>query len=111
MASGQPSTLSFVDFGRGPLVRLVGFFLYATGEETFGEDLRFLAGLVSDGRLRVEAGCPGTGLGPRRRWRLCGSGRLRARSSSPSGEARGKPHCRASWVGPAEVPVRPRGEG
>ena len=56
MASGQPSTLSFVDFGRGPLVRLVGFLLYATGEETFGEDLRFLAGLVSDGRLRVEAG-------------------------------------------------------
>jgi NADPH:quinone reductase-like Zn-dependent oxidoreductase len=26
-----------------------------TGEETFGEDLGFLAGLVSDGRLRVEA--------------------------------------------------------
>jgi NADPH:quinone reductase-like Zn-dependent oxidoreductase len=55
MASGQPSTLSFVDFGRGPLARLIGFFLYATGEETFGEDLGFLAGLISDGRLRVEA--------------------------------------------------------
>ena len=55
MASGQPSTLSFVDFGRGPLARLVGFFLYATGEQTFGEDLGFLAGLVSDGHLRVEA--------------------------------------------------------
>ena len=55
MASGQPSTLSFVDFGRGPLARLVGFFLYATGEETFGADLGFLASLVSDGHLRVEA--------------------------------------------------------
>jgi NADPH2:quinone reductase len=55
MASGQPSTLSFVDFGRGPLARLVGFFLYATGQETFGADLGFLASLVSDGHLRVEA--------------------------------------------------------
>jgi NADPH2:quinone reductase len=54
MASGQLSTLSFADFGQGPLARLVGFFLYATGEETFGEDLGFLAGLVADGRLRVE---------------------------------------------------------
>jgi NADPH:quinone reductase-like Zn-dependent oxidoreductase len=55
VAGGRtPTPLGFFDFGvSGRLGRLVGFFVYATGEETFGEDLGVLAGLVADGRLRV----------------------------------------------------------
>jgi NADPH:quinone reductase-like Zn-dependent oxidoreductase len=59
VAGGQPQTpLAFFDFahGEGRLGRLIGFFVYATGEETFGEDLAVLAGLLADGRLRVEKG-------------------------------------------------------
>jgi NADPH:quinone reductase len=59
VAGGQPQTpLAFFDFaqGEGRLGKLIGFFIYATGEETFGEDLTVLAGLVADGRLRVEKG-------------------------------------------------------
>jgi NADPH:quinone reductase-like Zn-dependent oxidoreductase len=52
----EPTPLAFYDFGGAPLGRLVGFFIYATGEETFGEDLAALAGMVADGRLRVEKG-------------------------------------------------------
>jgi NADPH:quinone reductase len=56
VAGGRAQTpLAFFDFGvSGRLGRLVGFFVYATGEETFGEDLGALAGLVADGRLRVD---------------------------------------------------------
>jgi NADPH:quinone reductase-like Zn-dependent oxidoreductase len=56
VAGGRPQTpLAFFDFGvSGRLGRLVGFFVYATGEETFGEDLGALAALVADGRLRVD---------------------------------------------------------
>jgi NADPH:quinone reductase-like Zn-dependent oxidoreductase len=55
VAGGRaPTPLAFFDFGSGQLGRLVGFFVYATGEETFGEDLGVLAGLVADGRLRVD---------------------------------------------------------
>jgi len=51
----EPTPLAFYDFGGEPaLGRLVGFFVYATGEETFGTDLAALAGLVADGRLRVD---------------------------------------------------------
>jgi NADPH:quinone reductase-like Zn-dependent oxidoreductase len=57
VAGGRAQTpLAFFDFGQAPLGRLIGFFIYATGEETFGEDLAVLAGLVADGRLRVEKG-------------------------------------------------------
>jgi NADPH:quinone reductase-like Zn-dependent oxidoreductase len=56
LASGEPSTLTFADFVQAPFARLIGFFIYRSGEETFGEDLGFLAGLVGDGRLRVETG-------------------------------------------------------
>jgi NADPH:quinone reductase len=56
VASGQPSALMFSDFGSAPLGRLVGFFVYATGEQTFGEDLATLAGFVAEGRLKVQAG-------------------------------------------------------
>jgi NADPH:quinone reductase-like Zn-dependent oxidoreductase len=59
VAGGEPQTpLAFFDFARGggQLGRLIAFFIYATGEETFGEDLGVLAGLVADGRLRVQKG-------------------------------------------------------
>jgi NADPH:quinone reductase-like Zn-dependent oxidoreductase len=57
VAGGRPQTpLAFFDFAQAPLGRLIGFFVYATGEETFGADLAVLAGLVADGRLRVEKG-------------------------------------------------------
>jgi NADPH:quinone reductase-like Zn-dependent oxidoreductase len=48
----EPTPLAFYDFAG--LARLVGFFVYQTGEETFGDDLAALAGLVADGRLRVD---------------------------------------------------------
>lgn len=54
--SREPTPLAFYDFAGAPLGRLVGFFIYATGEETFGADLAVLAGMVGDGRLRVERG-------------------------------------------------------
>jgi NADPH2:quinone reductase len=51
----EPTPLAFYDFAGPPaLGRLVGFFIYATGEETFGVDLAVLAGMVADGRLRPE---------------------------------------------------------
>jgi NADPH2:quinone reductase len=56
LSSGEPTPLSFRAFAGGPLGRLVGFFVYATGEATFGHDLGVLAGLVADGRLRVPKG-------------------------------------------------------
>jgi hypothetical protein len=36
--------------------RLQGFWVYRTGEETFGEDLGILAGLIADGRLSPRLG-------------------------------------------------------
>jgi NADPH:quinone reductase len=57
VAGGRPQTpLAFFDFAQAPLGKLIGFFIYATGEETFGEDLAVLAGLVADGRLHVAKG-------------------------------------------------------
>jgi NADPH:quinone reductase-like Zn-dependent oxidoreductase len=53
----EPTPLAFWDFGvgGGRLGKLIGFFIYATDEQTFGEDLGLLAGLVGDGRVRVAA--------------------------------------------------------
>lgn len=57
VAGGEPkSSLAFFDFGTAPLTKLVGFFVYATGEETFGDDLGVLAGLVATGRLDPKLG-------------------------------------------------------
>jgi NADPH2:quinone reductase len=57
VASGQRSELAFYDFaGAAPGGRLQGFFVYRTGEETFGEDLATLAELVADGRLEPQLG-------------------------------------------------------
>ena len=53
LAGGRERTpLIFADFPR--LARLIAFFIYATGEETFGRDLAVLAGMVADGRLKVR---------------------------------------------------------
>ncbi|MBO0827671.1 MAG: zinc-binding dehydrogenase [Streptosporangiales bacterium] len=57
VAGGEPkSELAFFDFGSAPLARLVGFFVYATGEETFGDDLAVLAEMISAGRLDPKLG-------------------------------------------------------
>jgi NADPH:quinone reductase-like Zn-dependent oxidoreductase len=59
VASGQPTELAFYDFAGGaPGGRLAGFFVYRTGEETFGEDLAVLAEMVADGRLAPAIGEP-----------------------------------------------------
>jgi NADPH2:quinone reductase len=51
-ASGERSDLAFYDFAAAaPGGTLEGFFIYSTGEETFGEDLATLAAMVADGRL------------------------------------------------------------
>lgn len=57
LASGERSELAFFDFaGAAPGGRLQGFFIYRTGEETFGDDLATLAGLVAEGRLEPQLG-------------------------------------------------------
>jgi NADPH:quinone reductase-like Zn-dependent oxidoreductase len=57
LASGLRSEIAFFDFaGAAPGGRLEGFFLYRTGEETFGDDLAALAGLIADGRLDPQIG-------------------------------------------------------
>jgi NADPH2:quinone reductase len=57
VASGQRSDLAFYDFRAAtPGGRLQAFFVYRTGEETFGEDLATLAGFVADGRLAPQLG-------------------------------------------------------
>jgi len=57
VASGQRSDLAFYDFAAGaPGARLEGFFVYRTGEQTFGEDLALLARLVADGTLEPQVG-------------------------------------------------------
>lgn len=57
LASGERSEIAFFDFrAAAPGGRLQGFFIYSTGEETFGEDLGTLAGLVADGRLSPRLG-------------------------------------------------------
>jgi NADPH:quinone reductase len=59
VASGQRSDIAFYDFAAGaPGARLEGFFVYRTGEETFGDDLAALAQLVADGRLEPQIGTP-----------------------------------------------------
>jgi NADPH:quinone reductase-like Zn-dependent oxidoreductase len=57
VAGGERSDIAFYDFrGAAPGGRLQGFWIYLTGEETFGEDLALLAGLVDDGRLSPQLG-------------------------------------------------------
>jgi NADPH:quinone reductase len=57
VASGERSDIAFYDFAGGaPGARLEGFFVYRTGELTFGHDLALLAGLVADGVLDPQVG-------------------------------------------------------
>lgn len=59
VASGERSDVAFYDFaGAAPGGRLQGFFVYRTGEETFGEDLAVLARLIARGRLVPQIGEP-----------------------------------------------------
>jgi len=59
VASGQRSDIAFYDFaGAAPGGRLEGFFIYSTGEETFGQDLAALVLLVAEGRLLPQIGAP-----------------------------------------------------
>ncbi len=59
VASGQRTDIAFHDFAEGaPGARLEGFFVYRTGEETFGQDLAALALLVAEGRLIPQIGAP-----------------------------------------------------
>ena len=58
LASGQRSAIAFCDFADAPGARLEGFFVYSTGEETFGADLAALATLVAQGSLVPHIGAP-----------------------------------------------------
>lgn len=55
-AAAEPARIALGSFGRAPRSRLEPFFVYQTGEETFGRDLTFMAGLVAEGRLRPQVG-------------------------------------------------------
>ncbi|MFZ0215767.1 MAG: zinc-binding dehydrogenase, partial [Candidatus Dormiibacterota bacterium] len=55
-ADREPGHVSLGAFGQAPHSRIEPFFIYQTGEATFGRDLSFLAGLLGDGRLRAEIG-------------------------------------------------------
>jgi NADPH:quinone reductase-like Zn-dependent oxidoreductase len=50
-----PAELALADFRSAPLARVVGFFHHVP-EDTKGEDLAILAGLVGGGRLRPQLG-------------------------------------------------------
>lgn len=52
---GGAAELALPDFGRAPLVTIVGFF-HSIPEETKGEDLAILVDLVDEGRLRPRLG-------------------------------------------------------
>jgi NADPH:quinone reductase-like Zn-dependent oxidoreductase len=57
VAGRQRSEIAFYDFaGAAPGGRLEAFFIYSTGEETFGVDLEGLAQMVADGRLDPRIG-------------------------------------------------------
>jgi NADPH:quinone reductase len=59
VASGQRSDIAFYDLAAAaPGGRMEGFFIYSTGEETFGQDLAVLALLVAEGKLSPQIGAP-----------------------------------------------------
>jgi NADPH:quinone reductase len=59
VAGGDRSDIAFYDFAAGaPGASLQGFFIYRTGEETFGEDLGLLAQLVAEAKLDPQIGAP-----------------------------------------------------
>jgi NADPH:quinone reductase len=57
LASGDTAPITLRDFASGMLGRIIGFALFATGDD-FADDLGYLAGLAAVGRLRAEIGTP-----------------------------------------------------
>lgn len=55
-ASGLPAQITLRDFSRRPGARVQGFFVFETGEETFGRDLAYMAHLIGEGRLQPQVG-------------------------------------------------------
>ena len=55
-AAPEPAKVSLGSFRAAPHSRIEPFFVYQTGEETFGQDLAFMARLVADGRLQPQVG-------------------------------------------------------
>ena len=55
-AGGQPVTLDFFEFWRGPVEATISHVDYTHGERTFGEELATLVGLVAGDRLHPEIG-------------------------------------------------------
>ncbi len=55
-AAPEPAKLSLASFRNAPHSRIEPFFIYQTGEETFGRDLAFMARLVAEGRLQPQVG-------------------------------------------------------
>lgn len=54
MAGGERASLAFSDFRGATHGRLIGFFVYGTDVQTFGEDLSLMAQLVGAGRMKVH---------------------------------------------------------
>jgi NADPH2:quinone reductase len=55
-AAAEPARISLGSFGRAPHSRIEPFFVYQTGEETFGRDLTLMARLIAEGRLDPQIG-------------------------------------------------------
>jgi NADPH2:quinone reductase len=55
-ASGEPARVTLGSFAGKHGVCIRSFYIYQSGVDTFGEDLRFLVGLVAAGRLRPQIG-------------------------------------------------------
>jgi NADPH:quinone reductase-like Zn-dependent oxidoreductase len=80
VASGERSDIAFYDFaGAAPGGRLQGFFIYSTGEETFGRDLALLGRLVAEGTLTPLIGTP-------RDWRETPAAVMALRSRQTTGK-------------------------
>jgi NADPH2:quinone reductase len=55
VASGETSNFAFRDFPWGEVNWLTGFYLWATPETTFSQDLAYLAGLIGKNQLDVRS--------------------------------------------------------
>ena len=55
-AASEPARISLGTFSQAPHSRIEPFFVYQTGEETFGRDLAFMARLIAEGRLQPQVG-------------------------------------------------------
>jgi NADPH:quinone reductase-like Zn-dependent oxidoreductase len=54
--AGEPAAVGLSNFRNAPAGKILGFFIYQTGTETFGQDIGYLASLVSEGRLQPQIG-------------------------------------------------------